>query len=112
MALTGDIASQISRIKAEEGPLLQVRGSWRLIQLLLVHDLIDEYRLWTFPVLVGDGKRVFAKGLQPQTIALQKPDRLPMESSWASIALPLRSPSQKGKALPQAGKGQSHNGGP
>ena len=72
MALTGDIASEIARIKAEDGPLLQVHGSWRLIQLLLSHDLIDEYRLWTFPVLVGDGKRVFADGSPPQTIALRK----------------------------------------
>ncbi len=72
VALTDDIASQISRIKAEEGPLLQVRGGWRLIQLLLAHDLIDEYRLWTFPILVGDGKRVFADGSQPRNIALRK----------------------------------------
>lgn len=58
-ALTGDIPSEIARLKTEDGPLLQVHGSSNLIQTLLKHDLIDEFRLWTFPVLVGPGKRLF-----------------------------------------------------
>ena len=47
--ITGDIAAEISRLKDQDGPLLQVHGSWQLIQTLLSHGLIDEFRLWDFP---------------------------------------------------------------
>ena len=57
--ITGDIATEISRLKNADGPLLQVHGSWQLIQSLLSLGLIDEFRLWTFPVVVGSGKRLF-----------------------------------------------------
>ena len=59
--ITGDIAAEISRLKDQDGPLLQVHGSWQLIQTLLSHELIDEFRLWTFPVVVGHGKRLFGQ---------------------------------------------------
>lgn len=59
IAITGDIATGVARLKTQEGPLLQVHGSWRLIQTLLANDLVDEMRLWTFPVVVGSGKRLF-----------------------------------------------------
>lgn len=60
--LTGDIVGQLRHLKSGEGPLLQVHGSWQLIQLLIENDLIDEYRLWTFPVTIGEGKRLFPVG--------------------------------------------------
>lgn len=68
--ITGDIAAEIARLKAQDGPLLQVHGSWQLIQTLLSHGLIDEFRLWTFPVLVGPGKRLFGPGTQPEDLTL------------------------------------------
>lgn len=71
-ALAGDIPPAVERLKAEAGPLLQVHGSWQLIQTLLAHDLIDEYRLWTFPVTVGAGKRLFADGAAPSKLKLVK----------------------------------------
>ena len=55
--ITGDIAEEVSRLKDQEGFLLQVHGSCQLIQTLLAHELIDEFQLWTFPVVVGPGKR-------------------------------------------------------
>ena len=63
--ISGDIAAEISRLKNGDGPLLQVHGSWQLIQALLSQRLIDELRLWTFPVVVGSGKRLFADGTVP-----------------------------------------------
>ena len=71
-AITGDIAAEVARLKDQEGPLLQVHGSWQLIQTLLSHGLIDEFRLWTFPVLVGAGKRLFGEGAIPSELRLVK----------------------------------------
>jgi dihydrofolate reductase len=63
--LVGDVADQIAKLKQQSGPEIQVHGSGNLIQTLLKHDLIDEYHLWVFPVLVGRGKRLFAEGTIP-----------------------------------------------
>lgn len=70
--ISGDIVAQIVSLKQRDGPLLQVHGSWQLIQALLAHDLVDEYRLWTFPVIVGAGKRLFAEGTVPSSLTLVK----------------------------------------
>lgn len=70
--ITGDIAAEVSRLKNQDGPLLQVHGSWQLIQTLLSHGLIDEFRLWTFPVVVGSGKRLFNQGIVPIDLTLAK----------------------------------------
>lgn len=68
----GDIAAQVSQLKQQDGPLLQVHGSWQLIQTLLAQRLIDEFRLWTFPVVAGAGKRLFADGAVPGRLELIK----------------------------------------
>lgn len=75
--ITGDVAAEVERLKGQDGPLLQVHGSWQLIQTLLEHDLIDELRLWTFPVLLGSGKRLFAQGGTPAEFKLVKTNRTP-----------------------------------
>jgi dihydrofolate reductase len=63
--ITGDVADYVERLKREDGPEIQVHGSPGLIQTLLEHDLIDEYRLWIFPVVLGTGKRFFGDGTVP-----------------------------------------------
>lgn len=71
-ALLGNISEEVRQLKAQGGPLLQVHGSWQLIQTLLTHDLIDQFRLWTFPVVVGPGKRLFGDGALPSSLKLIK----------------------------------------
>jgi len=75
--ISGDIPAEISRLKKQDGPLLQVHGSWQLIQTLLADELIDEFRLWTFPVVVGSGKRLFADGAVPASLKLTKFETCP-----------------------------------
>ena len=70
--ITGDITKKVSWLKEQEGPLLQVHGSWQLIQMLITHKLVDEFRLWTFPVVVGGGKRLFDHGAIPTDMTLLK----------------------------------------
>jgi dihydrofolate reductase len=68
--LEGDVAKEVARLKEEDGPELQVHGSSGLIQTLLEHDLIDELRLWVFPLVLGSGKRIFGDGTIPAGLKL------------------------------------------
>lgn len=70
--ITGNIQEKIAELKAQDGLLLQVHGSWELIQTLLKNDLIDEFRIWTFPVIVGNGKRLFNGNCVPKNLTLVK----------------------------------------
>jgi dihydrofolate reductase len=60
--LRGDVADAVAKLKSEDGPALLTQGSSDLIQTLLDRDLVDEFRIWTFPVVVGSGKRLFGPG--------------------------------------------------
>jgi dihydrofolate reductase len=68
--IEGDVAEHVAELKRQDGPELQVHGSPGLIQTLLEHDLIDVLRVWTFPVLVGGGKRLFGTGTIPAALRL------------------------------------------
>lgn len=68
--IKGDIAQEIRKLKGQTGKELQVHGSGDLAQTLIKHDLIDEYRLWFFPVVVGSGKRLFREGAVPAAMKL------------------------------------------
>ena len=68
--ITGDVAEYVSNLKSQDGPEIQVHGSPGLIQTLLEHDLIDEFRIWIFPVVIGTGKRFFGDGTIPAALKL------------------------------------------
>ena len=67
----------IKKLKQQNGKLLQIHGSWQLIQALLENDLVDELRLWTFPVIVGAGKKLFTTRAMPSKFSLVKTDHTP-----------------------------------
>jgi dihydrofolate reductase len=68
--ITGDLADYVRELKSQDGPEIQVHGSPGLIQTLLEQDLIDQYRIWIFPVVIGTGKRFFGDGTVPGAMKL------------------------------------------
>jgi dihydrofolate reductase len=68
--LDGDAGEAVARLKESDGPDLQVHGSMDLVQTLLGHRLVDELWLWTFPVVLGSGKRLFGNGTVPAALRL------------------------------------------
>jgi dihydrofolate reductase len=68
--IEGDVAGYVAELKRSDGPEIQVHGSPGLIQTLLRSDLVDELRLWVFPVLLGGGKRLFGDGTIPAGLEL------------------------------------------
>jgi dihydrofolate reductase len=68
--IEGELPRGIRALKEEEGPELQVHGSANLIQTLLRHGLVDEFRLKVFPLVLGTGKRLFDDGTLPAGLNL------------------------------------------
>jgi dihydrofolate reductase len=68
--IEGDAAEGVAALKQEDGPELQVHGSGNLIQTLMRHGLVDQYRLLIFPVVIGSGKRLFSEGTIPSGLKL------------------------------------------
>ena len=65
-----DAAVEVQRLKQEEGPHLLVQGSSVLVQTLLANDLIDQFNLMVFPLLLGRGKKFFGTGAMPAALKL------------------------------------------
>jgi dihydrofolate reductase len=59
--LKGDVADEVAKLKQEQDGDIVVHGSPRLVQTLIEHDLVDEFRLMVFPVVLGSGKRLFGE---------------------------------------------------
>lgn len=86
--ITGDAVKEIMELKKQDGPEIQVHGSGNLIQNLLKNDLIDEFRVWTFPLTIGDGKRLFGEGTIPVGLKLLD---FKISTTGVSIAIYARS---------------------
>lgn len=76
--LSGDLAHEVTALKEQEGGDILVAGSASLVRGLMDHDLIDEYRLMVFPVVLGGGKRLFAG--ENDATALRLVDAKPLDS--------------------------------
>ena len=63
----GDLPGALARLKQEIDGDILINGSARLVQSLIALDLIDEFRLMVFPIVLGAGKRLFADSPQPRT---------------------------------------------
>jgi dihydrofolate reductase len=68
--IEGDVAEEVSRLKELPGKNILVFGSGKLVNTLMEHDLIDEYRLMVFPVVLGSGQRLFADGIEETALEL------------------------------------------
>jgi dihydrofolate reductase len=67
--LKGDIADEVARLK-EAYEEIHTSGSGNLVQGLMKDDLVDQYNVWVYPVLLGSGKRLFAEGTMPTALRL------------------------------------------
>ncbi|MGW0964519.1 dihydrofolate reductase family protein [Streptomyces gelaticus] len=72
-----DLVEEVGRVKAASESETVVLGSGELLDSLVRHDLVDEYRLLVFPLLLGGGKRLFAAGRSPRRLALTATQRTP-----------------------------------
>jgi dihydrofolate reductase len=68
--LRGDVAEAVAELKRQPGGVLQTQGSTELAQTLIRHDLVDEYRILAYPVVLGTGKRLFREGSPPSALRM------------------------------------------
>ena len=68
--IKSNVVEELSKLKAREGGDILVAGSGQLVHTLMQHDLVDEYRLMVFPVILGGGKRLFQGGSEKFALRL------------------------------------------
>jgi dihydrofolate reductase len=68
--IRGNVADEVSRLREQPGGNLLIAGSRQLVHTLIQHDLVDEYRLMVFPIVLGSGKRLFPEGTDTTTLRL------------------------------------------
>jgi dihydrofolate reductase len=65
-----NVVGEVRELKASDGPEFHIWGSSELLQTLIAADLVDEYRMFVYPVVLGEGKRLFGDGVLPRALAL------------------------------------------
>lgn len=78
-----NLAEELSRLKQEAGQDVLIFGSGELVHMLHEQDLIDEYRLMVFPVVLGSGKRLFPEGSEKK--ALKRVESKPFPSGVITL---------------------------
>lgn len=68
--IEGDVAEAVAALKQQSGQNILVYGSGDFVQTLMRHNLVDEYHLMVYPVMLGSGKRLFRDGGDAATLAL------------------------------------------
>jgi dihydrofolate reductase len=61
-----DVVNELKKLKSQDGPDLLVHGSSRLVQTLFANRLVDVLHLWTYPITLGKGKKLFQEGTPTQ----------------------------------------------
>jgi dihydrofolate reductase len=102
--INGDVPAKIKQLKNEDGPEIQVHGSGNLIQTLLKNDLVDEFWLKTFPITLGQGRRLFAEGAMPAGFTLKESKMSPSGVVVSSYA-PAGAVKLGSFELPASGEG-------
>jgi dihydrofolate reductase len=72
--IQGDVVAELRTLRQQPGRTLHTWGSTEVLQTLLKNDLVDEYRLFIYPLLLGSGKRLFGSGTVP--VALKQAESL------------------------------------
>ena len=72
-----DVVAALKQLKREDGPDLLVQGSSNLLQTLWTNNLVDEFSVLTFPLVLGKGKRLFGDGASPRGLKLVKSQSYP-----------------------------------
>lgn len=85
--LRDDVVEQVRRLKKQPGRELQIHGSWQLARTLHDAGLVDVYRLLQFPVVLGDGKRLFADGSVPATFEVDESASAVLPGGAVSLTL-------------------------
>jgi dihydrofolate reductase len=70
--LEGDVADAVANLKEQPGEDILIYGSGALVNTLMSHNLIDEYRFMIYPLVLGRGKRLFRDGDETMTLALKR----------------------------------------
>jgi dihydrofolate reductase len=68
--IKGDVAEEVAKLKQQEGQDILIYGSAALMRTLMEHELIDDFRLWVHPVVLGEGKRLFPEGIEKTDLKL------------------------------------------
>src|SRR6266851_2235350 len=87
----GDVVDEVRRLKASDGPALHIWGSSELLQTLIAAELVDEYRICVFPLVLGEGKRLFENGVPPGALPWSRREARRRASSSTHTARPVRS---------------------
>jgi dihydrofolate reductase len=88
--INGDVAGEVTKLKQETGKDLQVIGSGELVQTLIRHDLVDEYRIMINPIVLGKGKRLFREGIAKNSLRL-----VDSETSSTGVLIATYQPAER-----------------